>query len=190
MSDAADHREPQFQIPLDGDESTVLYAERLRDGRIALGTRSRAASDEWVAGEMQILDRRAYLALAAWLAPAVEAAWHETINEHQEDQLHTAFDLYGEGPAAIERLARNMTGEISPWLLVRALTLLINSIGPDARQRLVARLNRTIDPAEESELRRRLADEQEAFAYAVAAAALFDALERGITSGADAAGEE
>lgn len=178
-------REPGLEVPLSGDSMAVLYAKRLRDGRIALGTRSRGADGEWTPGELHLLDRSAYLSLAGWLAPTIEDAWLDTVREHQEDQLRTAFDLYGEGPAAVEQLARDTIAEISPALLVRALALLINSVGPDARERLVGRLNRTPNTAEEDDLRRRLADEREAFAYSVAAAALFDALERGIAAETD-----
>ena len=46
------------------------------------------------------------------------------------------------------------------------------------RERLIQRLNRTSNRSEDAALRRRLADEHEAFAYAVASAALFDALGR------------
>src|SRR5690606_7512612 len=94
--------------------------------------------------------------------------------------LRTAEALYGEGPGAISRLARDTISEIPPELLRRAMILLANAIGPAARQRLVGRLNRTEVGAEDEELRRRLADEHEALGYAVAAAGLFDALARGV----------
>jgi hypothetical protein len=182
---AGSPREPVFEVPLADDPTGTLYAERLRDGRIAVGTRRRGADGEWVPGELHLLEPGAYLALAGWLAPAVEDAWSGTLEEHRTDQLRTAFELYGESTGAAERLAQDMLGELPPALLARALVLLINSIGPDARARLVARLNRTSHPAEEAALRRQLAQEQDAFAYGVAAAALFDALERGSTSEPD-----
>lgn len=168
-----------LEIPLGGEPPTVLFAERLRDGRVALGTRVRRRDGEWEPGELHLLEAGAYLDLAAWLSPAVEDAWIETVRDRQAEPLRTAEELYGDEPGAIERLLDGILREIPPALLLRAMILLANSIGPEARERLVARLNRTPNPSEEAELRRRLAEEREAFAYAVAAAALYDALERG-----------
>jgi hypothetical protein len=79
----------------------------------------------------------------------------------------------------VERLAADMLAEIPPALLARAMILLANSIGPEARNRLVQRLNRTTNVSDDAMLRRRMADESEAFAYAVATAALYDALATG-----------
>jgi hypothetical protein len=173
------NRNAGFEILLQDDPRTVLYAERLRDGRIALGTRVQQGDGSWNAGELLLLDPRAYLGLAAWLSSAVEEAWTDTVRDRGEDSLRTAHDLYGEGAAAVERLAGETIHELPPALMTRALILMINSIGPEARERLVARLNRTPSASEDAALRRRLAEENEAFAYGVAAAALFDALERG-----------
>lgn len=173
-------REPVFTLPLESDPRAVLYAERLRDGRIALGTRVAREDGQWEVGELHLLSPRAGATLAGWLAGAVEETWIHTVRERQADQLDTAQDLYGEGEGAVERLAFETLREIPPAQLVRALLLLSNAIGPEARERVVARLNRTPDRSEEAALRRQLAEEREAFAYAVAAAALFDALEHGL----------
>ena len=70
----------------------------------------------------------------------------------------------------------------------RAMLLLANAIGPGARGRLVERINSTSDRSEDLLLRRRLADENESFAYAIAAAALFDALEEGAALGLEGTG--
>ena len=160
----------------------VLFAERLRDGRIALGTRVRRRDGEWEPGELHLLEAAAYLDLAAWLSPAVEDAWIETVRARQVEPMRTANELYGGDPGAVERMLEAVLREIPPALMLRAMILLANAIGPEARERLVARLNRTTSVSEEAELRRRLADEREAFAYVVAAAALFDAVERGISA--------
>ena len=104
--------------------------------------------------------------------------WIGSVRERQEEPLKTARELFGEGAEAAERLALEMLREIPPELLVRGLVLLANSMGPENRARLVQRLNRTTERPEDAALRRRLADEHEAFAYSVAAAALFDALAR------------
>lgn len=173
-------RDPGYEALVGEDPPTVLYAERLRDGRIALGVRVRQRDGSWEPGELHLLEPHAYLDLAAWLAPSVEAVWQETIRARQAEPMRTANELYGEGSGAVERLAGEMLAEISPALRVRALILLANAIGPDARARLVDRLNRTPLSAEEDALRRQLADEHEAFAYTVAAAALYDALDRGL----------
>lgn len=130
----------------------------------------------WAAGEMHVLEPPAYLDLAAWLAPAVQEGWIDTVRARGEDPLRTAGELYGEEPGSVRRLADDMLREIPPSLLARALVLLANSIGPDARERLVARLNVTENLSEDAVLRRRLTEEKEAFAYVIAAAALYDAV--------------
>lgn len=158
----------------------VLFAERLRDGRIALGTRGLQRDGHWEGGELHLLEPAAYLDLAAWLGSAVEEGWIDTVRGRQAEPLLTARELYGEGPGAVRQLALDMLNEIPPGLLARGLVLLANAIGPDARERLVARLNTTDDLSEDGALRRQIADENEAFAYVIAAAALFDALARGI----------
>jgi hypothetical protein len=163
----------------------VLFAERLRDGRIALGTRVQQRDGSWEPGELHLLEPAAYLDLAAWLTAPVEDAWIETVRDRQTEPLRTAGELYGDDPGAIERLLDGMLREIPPALLLRAMVLLANSIGPQSRERLVSRLNQTGSPSEEAELRRQLADEGEAFAYAVAAAALYDALERGLPASSE-----
>ncbi len=168
-----------LEIVLGGEPPTVLFAERLRDGRIAMGTRVKGRGGEWEPGELHLLDPGAYLDLAAWLSSAVEDAWIETVRDRQAEPLRTARELYGEDPRAVERLLEGVLREIPTVFLLRAMVLLANSMGPEARRRLVTRLNRTESVSEEAELRRQLADEREAFAYAVAAAALYDALDRG-----------
>ncbi|CAN5451748.1 hypothetical protein BH24GEM3_BH24GEM3_23540 [soil metagenome] len=173
-------REPVFTLPLEGDPGAELYAERLRDGRIALGTRTARAVGEWEHGELHLLSPVTAVALAGWLAPLVSDVWLPTVRERAAEQLSTAYDLHGEGAGAVRRLAFDVLQEIPPELLARALLLLINAIGPEARQRRVERLNRTRDRSEEAALRRQLAEEREAFAYAIAASALFDALAQGL----------
>jgi hypothetical protein len=173
-------KEPGFQALISEDPATMLVAERLRDGRVALGTRVQRPDGEWDVGELHLLDPTVQLDLAAWLAPAVEAGWIDTIRQRRTDPLRTAGELYGEGPGAVTRFALDTLAEIPPALVSRAMILLANAVGPRARSRLVERLNETANRSEDSELRRRLADENEAFAYAVAAAALFDALEEGV----------
>jgi hypothetical protein len=147
---------------------------------VAGGTRRQQRDGEWVAGELHLLEPAACLDLAAWLTPIVVAGWIASVRERQSEPLKTARELYGEGAAAAERLALEMVREIPPELLVRGLLLLANSMGPESRERLVQQLNRTTDRSEDAALRRRLADEHEAFAYAVAAAGLFDAIGRGV----------
>lgn len=169
-----------FQTLVGGEPPTVLFAERLRDGRVALGTRVQREDGSWEAGELHFLDPSAVLALAAWLSETVEAAWIEPIRERQPEPLRTAHELYGEGGGSVARLAAEIIQEIPPDLVTRAMILLANSIGPEARERLVQRLNRTTDVSEDAILRRRLADESDAFAYAVAGAALYDAIARGV----------
>jgi hypothetical protein len=169
-------RAPSFQARISDDPPVVIVAERLRDGRLALGTRRQRPNGEWVAGEFHLLDSSVQLDLASWLAPAVEAGWIDTVRQRQADPLRTAGELYGEGPGAVSRFAFDTLEQLPPELLGRAMILLANAIGPNARARLVERLNETSNRSEDLELRRRLADENEAFAYAIAAAALFDAL--------------
>lgn len=164
-----------FEAALDGDQT--LFAERLRDGRVALGTRLSGPGGEVKAGELHLLPPSAALALAAWLAPLVEREWLPTVRDRLADQLATADDLYGGETGRVERLAERLVAELPPRLLARALILLANSIGPDARVRMVEALNTTDDVSEEALLRRRLLEEGDAFAYVVAAAALFDALD-------------
>jgi hypothetical protein len=175
-----DAREPGFEVVIGDEPRTVLYAERLRDGRIALGTRSQRRNGEWEPGEMQLLEPTAGLDLAAWLSDMVEESWMAAVRERQPEPLRTAEELYGPGAGGVRRLAEEMLREIPPELMVRAMVLLANSVGPDTRKRLVQRLNRTEAGWEEAALRRRMADEHEAFAYSVAAAALFDALATGV----------
>jgi hypothetical protein len=167
-------RDPDFTTPIGDDGDTQLFAERLRDGRVVIGTRERTA-DGWEPHGLQVLERSAYLALASWLAEPVEEAWLETIRERRAEQLRTAYDLFGSEADPEERLAAEMLRQVPPALLRRALILLVNAIGPDARTRRVRRLNRTDDVSEEAILRRDIAEADEALGYAVAAAALLDA---------------
>ena len=178
MTDGREFSDTAFEAVIQRDPPTVLHAEWLRDGRIALGTRRQRADGQWEAGELHVLDAAACLDLSAWLAPIVLDGWIASIRERQGEPLKTARELYGEGPAAAERLALEMLREIPSELLVRGLVLLANSMGPESRERLIQRLNRTSNRGEDAALRRRLADEHEAFAYAVAAAGIFDALAR------------
>ncbi len=169
-----------MRLLISEDPATELVAERLRDGRVAIGTRVRDREGVWQAGELHLLDPEAQTELAAWLALTVEAAWFDTVRNRQSQVLRTAGELYGEGPGAVRQLAIDTVSELPPELAARAMILLANSLGPRSRQRLVDRLNRTEDLEEDAELRRRLADENEGFAYAIAAAALFDALANAI----------
>lgn len=169
-----------FKTLISEDPPTLLVAERLRDGRIAVGIRERGADGEWEPGELHLLPTTAQLDLAAWLADAVERGWIDTVRERQRQPMKTAGELYGEGPGALRQLALDTLAEIPPDLMLRAMILLSNSVGPAARERLVERINETDDRSEEMELRRRLADASETFAYAVSASALFDALARGL----------
>jgi hypothetical protein len=168
-----------FSAPLTEEGDVVLFAERLRDGRLALGTR-RWDGAEWKPSELHLIERPAYLALAGWLGRIVEESWIESVRERQEESLRTAQDLYGDAADGAERLAVEMMRQLPPSLLRRALLLLVNSIGPESQNRLVERLNLTGDRSEDAQIRRRLAEAQEALAYAVAAAALFDAIEEGL----------
>ncbi|MBW3630029.1 MAG: hypothetical protein KY464_12120 [Gemmatimonadetes bacterium] len=174
--------EPGLEIIVSDEPRVVLYAERLRDGRVALGTRRRREGG-WEPGELYLLEPSAYLDLAAWFAPLVSAAWIDAIRDRQPEPLRTAEELFGEGAEGVTRLAGDMLEQIPHALLARAMILLANSIGPEARNRLVQQLNRTTNPSDDSMLRRRMADESEAFAYAVATAALFDALATGLVDG-------
>lgn len=169
-----------LKLLISEDPPTLLVAERLRDGRIALGTRVQTEEDEWEPGELHFLPPMAQLDLSAWLSSAVEESWIETVRDRQTDPLRTAGELYGEGPGALRQLALDTLAEIPAELMRRAMLLLANSVGPRARERLVERLNDTDDPSEDAELRRQLADASETFAYTIAAAALFDALDRGL----------
>jgi hypothetical protein len=171
---------PDLAVALGDDGDTELFAERLRDGRIVIGTRERT-TDGWKPHGLHVLNRAAFLALAGWLAEPVEEAWLDTVRERQDQQLRTAHDLFGTEADAAERLASEMLRHLPPALLRRALILLVNSIGPEARSRLVQRLNRTADVSEEGQLRRDLAETDEALGYAVAAASLLDAIGRGRT---------
>jgi hypothetical protein len=170
----------QFQALISTDPPTMLVAERLRDGRLALGTRVQLPNGEWKASDLSFLDPSVQLDLVAWLTPAVETGWIDTVRHRQEGPLRTAGELYGEGPGAVTRLALDTLAEIPSALMTRAMVLLANSVGPQARQRLIERLNETSNVSEDTELRLRMADENETLAYAVAAAALFDAASRGI----------
>jgi hypothetical protein len=169
-----------LQLRILDDPVTILALERLRDGRVAVGTRVQRPDGEWDAGELHLLEPSTQLELASWLSGIVEEGWMDTIRQRQDASLRTAGELYGEGPGAVSRFAFDMLAEIPPALLARAMMLLANAVGPGARDRLVERLNETGDRSEDMELRRRLADENETFAYAIAASALFDALARGI----------
>jgi hypothetical protein len=177
--------EPGFEAIIGDDPPVVLYAERLRDGRIALGVRTQGPDGSWSPGELHLLEPGVHLGLAAWLSPAVEDGWLETVRSRQAGPVRTAEELYGEGAGSVLRLALEMVREIPVALLGRAMLLLANSIGPEARERLVTRLNATESEAEEAALRRRLAEESEAFAFAVAAAALLDAVARGLAGSAE-----
>lgn len=172
--------QPSFAVPIAESPPTELYAERLRDGRVVLGTRAQGADGGWAPAEMHVLERSAFLGLAAWLADAVADEWIDPVRARQDDQLAIAAELYGAGPDGVRRLAEETLREIPTPLLVRALLLLLNALGPEMREQRVALLNRTPAGPAEAELRRRLADEREAVAYAVAAAALLDALDRGL----------
>lgn len=171
---------PGFQALISDDPPVVLVAERLRDGRLAIGTRTQRPNGDWEPGELHLLDPSVQLDLASWLAPAVATGWIDTVRQRRDAPLRTAGELYGEGPGAVLKFALDTVAEISPALLARAMMLLANSVGPAARERLIDRLNETADRSEDLELRRRLLDENETFAYAVAAAALFDALDQGV----------
>jgi hypothetical protein len=176
-SDWSMHR---FEAQISSSPTVVLSCEVLRDGRLALGTRTEQADGSSQAGELHLLEESTYLALAAWLSGPIEDAWIPAVRDRQAEQLRTAVELYGSGPAAAERLASDALREIPRPLLVRALLLLINSLGPYAHEQLVSRLNQTAPGPEDDELRRRMLEEREGFAYAVAASALLDALERGL----------
>ncbi len=176
---AGEKRGPAFQTAIADEPPTTLFAERLRDGRVALGTRTLGRDGEWEPGELHILEPSSYLDLAGWLAPAVHDAWIGTVRERGGEPLATAEELFGEEAGAARRLALRMLEEVPSELLARALILLANSIGPGSRARHVERLNNTEDPSEDAELRRRIAGEHEALGYVVAAAALFDASDGG-----------
>ena len=164
-----------FQAAIDAEQ--VLHAERLRDGRVALGTRTRGRDGAWEAWELIVLPPGAALALVAWLSPVVEREWRGTAAGQLDDQVATAEELYGDRAGGVDRLAERLLAEIPPRLMARGMMLLANSIGPAERERLVTALNVTADRSEEAMLRRRLAEEGDAFAYVVAAAALFAAMD-------------
>lgn len=162
-----DARQPPLEAAT--DDGGTLRAERLRDGRVALSG---------PAG-MVLLDGAGARALAGWLAPLVEEGWLDTVRAQADGPLRTADDLYGEDPDRARRLGAAMLLEMPPHLVRRALALLANAIGPASRERLVDALNRTGDRSDDLRLRRRLAEEGDSFAYAVAAAALWDAADPG-----------
>jgi hypothetical protein len=170
----------RLQIALTDQPTTVLHAERLRDGRVALGTRTQAADGHWTAGELHLLEPTAFLALGAWLAQPIEEAWIGSVRERREEQLRTAQDLYGPGAGSVRRLADDVLRELPRPLLVRAMILLLNSLGPAEHDRRVAQLNAEPAGPAEDELRRALEELREGFAYALSAASLFDALEAGV----------
>lgn len=160
-----------------GEEPEVrVYAEPLRDGRVAVGTRTRTAGGDWRTGEIYLLDAALLAEVAGWLTPLVVADWIGSVRGRQDEPVRTAEELYGDEPDTIARLAREMMERIPPELMRRAMILLANSLGPASRSRLVEELNRTRSVSTEAELRRRLDEESEAFGYAIAAASLFDAL--------------
>jgi hypothetical protein len=166
------------RLELDLGGGSVLTAERLRDGRIAMRTNEPEGVGTSTGGELTILGPREALELTGWLATAVEEGWLRTVRDRAAEIHRTARELYGDEHDAERRLADVMVSELPPALLRRAFVLLVNSIGPASRERLVTRLNETDDFSEEAILRRRLAEEQEAFGYAIAAAALFDLIHR------------
>ncbi|MBA4158649.1 MAG: hypothetical protein H0X65_14405 [Gemmatimonadetes bacterium] len=171
-------REPGLTLALSGDPDTVLHVEQLRDGRVAIGVRRRSKNGEWTGSDLYLLDERSCLAMAGWLSPIVEDSWIGTVRERQAAQLRTSQELYGEEADGAALMADAVLKQIPAALMRRALLLLINAIGPETRNRLIEHLNRTGDMSEDAWLRRRLDEEQEAFAYAVAAAALFDVIDR------------
>jgi hypothetical protein len=167
--------EPPFRAELEGAAAAALVAERRGDGAVALS--ARGPEGEWSAAQVHVLPPAAASALAGWLAPSVVQEWMGTVRQHLDAQLATAEALYGGEPGGLRRLGHKLLEELPPGLLARALVLLAGSIGPDARERIVGSLNRTTDFSEDLILRRRLAEEGDAFAYVVAAAAVFDALD-------------
>jgi hypothetical protein len=162
-----DEGEAPLRVALEGAGGAVLRAERLRGGGVSLAA-------DGVAGEMRLAGPEA-AALAGWLTATVQREWVGTVREHLGPQLATAEALFGEEKDGARRLAMRLLEEVPPGLLSRALVLLANDIGPRGRERLVGRINGTADFSEDLMLRRRLADEGDAFAYVVAAAALLDA---------------
>jgi hypothetical protein len=158
-----------LRLPLEGPGGAELWVRRAADGGVALA----------IGGEGQVLalSPPAASALAAWLTPTVVGEWMGTVREHLEPQLATAEALFGEERGAARQLGNKLLEEVPAGLLAQALVLLANAIGPRSRERLVDRINATADFSEDLILRRRLAQEGDAFAYVVAAAALFDALD-------------
>jgi hypothetical protein len=88
-------RHRRLTVPLGPEGDTLLSAERLRDGRVAVGTRRRVGGDEWQPGDLLVLDRPAFLALAGWLDEAVEDAWIDAVRERQAEPLRTARERIG-----------------------------------------------------------------------------------------------
>lgn len=170
MRDGEDVGGP-VEVPLEG--GAALRATRLRDGRVALETRV----EDGAAGAAVTLPPASALALAAWLAPLVEGEWIASVRDRLPAQRALAEDLYGDEERGLHRLAAQLLDEVPPGLLSRALILLANAIGPDARRGLVEALNQTSDVSADAILRRRLAEETDAFAYVVAAAAVYDGIE-------------
>ncbi|HET6762134.1 MAG TPA: hypothetical protein VFH27_00645 [Longimicrobiaceae bacterium] len=162
--------EAPFRAPLEGAGGASLRAERRRDGGVSL-------SVEGAPGGEMVLSGPDAAALAGWLTPTVQREWMDTVREHLAAQLATADALYGDEKDGTRRFAMALLDEVPPALLSRALVLLANDVGPRGRERLVGRINATGDFSEDLQLRRRLADEGDAFAYVVAAAALLDALD-------------
>ena len=171
MRDGEDVLGP-LEVPLDG--GGTLRADRLRDGRVALAGKT---SDGAAAGELHLLPPGSALALAAWLSSTVEQAWIDSVRERLPAQRALAEDLYGEEERRLHRLGAQLLDEVPPGLLSRALILLANAIGPDARRTIIDELNQTSDVSADAILRRRLAEESDAFAYVVAAAAVYDGIE-------------
>ena len=102
MTEGREFSDTAFEAVIQRDPPTVLHAEWLRDGRVALGTRHQRADGEWEAGELHVLDPAVCLDLSAWLSPIVLDGWLASIRERQGEPLKTAHELYGEGPAAAE----------------------------------------------------------------------------------------
>lgn len=167
-----------FEAPADGalagDAGPRFFAEWLRDGRLALGLRGTTPD---APSEIHTLAPDAALALVAWLTPLVEREWLPVARRRAEAQLALAEQVHGEERGGIRRTAMQMLDELPPRLLARALALLANAIGPGEHARKVRELNRTANFSDDLRLRQSLAEETSAFAYVLAAAALFDAID-------------